>query len=466
MYNTVVGLEIHVQLATDTKLFCGCSTAFTTEENKNICPVCTGHLGALPVLNEKALDYALKAALALNCRINKLSMFDRKNYFYPDLPKGYQISQFYHPYAENGFIDISNKRVRITRIHIEEDAGKLIHNGAKMESYVDYNRSSIPLIEIVTEPDISSPEEAQEFLEKIKTILKYTGISDVSMELGSLRCDANVSVKRENDEKLGTRVEIKNLNSFKAVAKAIEYEASRQISVISEGGEIFCETRLWDESSMTTKCMRLKENAEDYRYFPDPDLPKVLVGEERITRAKNDLPEFPEERSARFVSQYGLPEYNARVLVSEKSLADYFEEVVKYSGNPKSSSNWVITDILRVAKGEYYVVDASHLGKMIKMIDDDIISGKIAKEVFEIMLEDKRDPLQIVEEKGLIQITNESEIERIVEAIISKNPESIAQYRSGITKVLGFLVGQVMKETKGRANPALVNRIIISKMES
>lgn len=462
MFDTVVGLEVHVQLSTKSKLFCGCDTQYTDVPNVNICSVCAGHLGALPVLNEKALDYAIMVGLALGCKINKFSMFDRKNYFYPDLPKGYQISQFYHPYAEKGYLDIKGKRVGITRIHIEEDAGKLIHNNVKGESYVDMNRCSVPLIEIVTEPDISSAEEAQEFLNKLRTIIKYTEASDVSMELGSLRCDANVSVKRNNSRELGTRVEIKNLNSFKSVAKSIDYEVKRQTETIKNGGEIVCETRLWDEDKMETRSMRQKDSEQDYRYFPEPDLLPIEIEAERMERISKEIPELPDAKIERFVKEYGIPQYDAEILVSDKYLAKYFEEVVSHSYNAKSSSNWIMTEVLR---GSGFPISSANLGKMIKMIDDNIISGKIAKDLFKIMLEDKRDPMEIIEEKGMLQISDESMIEKIVDDVLTENPDSVKEYRAGRDRVLGFLVGQVIKESKGKANPQLVNRIILSKIK-
>lgn len=474
-YDIVIGLEVHTQLATNSKLFCSCSTKFTNEPNVNICTVCTGQLGALPVLNKKVMNYAIKAGLSLNCKINNFSMFDRKNYFYPDLPKGYQISQFYHPYAEYGHLDISvkdtEKRVNITRIHIEEDAGKMIHDEMRNRSYVDMNRCSVPLIEIVSEPDISSSEEAIAYLSKLRTILKYTEVSDVSMDLGSFRCDANVSIKPEGSTTLGTRTEIKNLNSFKAISKAIDYEVSRQKELLSEGKEIHMETRLWDEARMVTRSMRKKEDAQDYRYFPDGDLLPVIVSNEQIEEIRNDLPEFPEKKEERFVSEYGIPKYDASVLVTDKLLANYFEDVVNTSKNPKSSSNWIMVEVMRILDGKNdistFPISSKHLGKMIKMIDDNIISGKIAKSLFKIMLEDKsnRDPEVIVKEENMGQLSDESAIEKIVDGILEKNPESIKDFNDGKDRALGFLVGQVMKQCQGKANPGIVNKLILSKIK-
>lgn len=472
-YDIVIGLEIHIQLATKTKLFCGCDASFTTKMNKHCCPVCTGHLGALPILNEKAVDYAVKAGLALDCNINKFSMFDRKNYFYPDLPKGYQISQFYHPYAEHGHLDIevdgAVKRIGITRIHIEEDAGKLVHNEMKNESYIDMNRCSIPLIEIVSDPDMSSSKEAHDYLSKVKTIIKYTGVSDVSMELGSLRCDANVSIKPKGQKELGTRAEIKNLNSFKAVAKAIDYEVERQKAAIESGEEIRCETRLWDEARMVTRTMRDKENAQDYRYFPDPDVPVIQLADATIERIRGELPELPAAKMERFIKEYSIPTYDASVLVTEKALADYFESVAKHSGNAKSSSNWIMTEVMRILKDKHipiekFVIASKHLGKLIALIGDGTISGKIAKELFVMMQEDPRDPMLIVEEKGMVQITDEGAIETAVDEVLAANPASIEEYNAGRTKVLGFLVGQVMQKTQGKANPSTVNKLMVAKI--
>ncbi len=471
-YEGVIGLEIHIQLNTDTKLFCSCRNSLD-EPNTNICPICVGHIGALPVLNSKALDYAIKGGLALNCSINGFSMFDRKNYFYPDLPKGYQISQFYHPYAEHGYIEIGDgaeaRRIGITRIHMEEDAGKLVHSETKNESYVDMNRSSVPLIEVVSDPEIYSSEEAVQFLTKLKTIIKYSGVSDVNMENGSLRCDANISVKPIGTSTLGTRVEVKNLNSFKSVARAIDYEIKRQSMVLNEGGKITLETRLWDESRLMTRSMRSKEEAHDYRYFPDPDLLPIVVDNGSVERLKSELPEFPDAKRARFVSEYSIPEYDASVLVSEKSLADYFEAVTDKSGDPKGSSNWIMTEVLRILKQdgieiENFSIEASRLGELLNLIKSGKISGKIAKEIFSLMLEDKKGPRELAEMKGLFQISDPSLILSVVKEVIGENKDSVEKYRSGRTNALGFLVGQVMAKTKGKANPQMVNEIIIKEI--
>jgi aspartyl-tRNA(Asn)/glutamyl-tRNA(Gln) amidotransferase subunit B len=464
MFETVIGLEVHVQLSTKSKLFCSCDTKYTEIDNVNICEVCTGQLGSLPVLNKEAIELALRVGIALNCKINNISRFDRKNYFYPDLPKGYQISQYYHPYAEHGYIDLdSGKRVNITRIHIEEDAGKLIHNELANETYVDMNRCSMPLVEIVTAPDISNSEEAQEFLIKLRDIIKYSKASDVSMELGSLRCDANISVKLAESKELGTRTEVKNLNSFKAIGKAIDFESNRQINCIQDNEEIVCETRLWDESRMVTKSMRAKNSEDQYRYFPDPDLLPVILDDSYIEGIRKSLPELPKQKIERFVSYYGIPLYDAKVLCSSPELADYFEEVVSFSENPKSSSNWIMTEVLR--NGNSFQVSSENLGKMIKMIDNGTISGKIAKDIFSIMIEEKLPPENIVKDRNLNQISDDSLIEKYVDQVLLENSESIYDFKNGKDRALGFLVGQVMKISKGKANPQLVNNIILSKIK-
>lgn len=474
-WEAVIGLEVHVQLKTNTKIFCGCSTQYEENQaNKNVCPVCLGHPGVLPKLNEKVLDYAIRGGLALNCKINNLTKFDRKNYFYPDLPKAYQISQFDKPYAEFGHIDITlkdgrEKRINITRIHMEEDAGKLVHSDMVDESYVNLNRACIPLIEIVSEPDIRSSEEAYEYLNKLKTLIKYSGISDCSMELGSLRCDANVSVRKKGAEKFGTRTETKNMNSFKAVARAIDYEIGRQIDVIESGGKIIQETRLWDDNKGETRSMRSKEEAHDYRYFPDPDLVDIEISDEMIAFVKSELPEFPEAKVARFVSEYGIPEYDAKVLSTDKSLADYFENVAKESGNPKAASNWVMGDVTRVLKEkgieiEEFGISYDKIAKIIKLIDNNTISSKIAKEVYEAVLVENKDPELIVKEKGLVQITDTKALEEMIDKVLSANPQIVADYKAGKEKAFMSLVGQTMKETKGKANPKIVNDLLKEKL--
>ncbi|OQY06795.1 MAG: glutaminyl-tRNA synthase (glutamine-hydrolyzing) subunit B [Fusobacteriia bacterium 4572_132] len=475
-YEAVIGLEVHIQLQTNTKIFCGCSTKYDgSAPNTHTCPICLGHPGVLPKLNEKVLEYAVKAGLALNCKINKESKFDRKNYFYPDNPKAYQITQFDKPYAEFGHIDIKlnsgrEERIGITRIHMEEDAGKLVHSDIADESYVNLNRASVPLIEIVSEPDIRTSEEAYVYLNNLKNAIKYTGVSDVSMENGSLRCDANVSVRPKGQKEFGTRTETKNLNSFKAVSKAIDYEIERQIEVIESGGVINQETRLWDSEKGITKVMRSKEEAHDYRYFPEPDLVEIEISDEKFEEIKASMPEFSDEKIVRFVKEYKIPEYDASVLATERELADYFEEVVKISKDPKSSSNWIMTEVLRVLKEkqiaiEEFVITSENLGKVIALIGNKTISGKIAKELFEIMLEDNRDPEVIVKEKGMIQISDTSELEGIVLKILEANPQSIEDYKNGKQKAKGFLVGQIMKETKGKANPQMVNQMLSKKLD-
>lgn len=474
-WEAVIGLEVHVQLKTKTKIFCGCSTEYEGDQaNKNVCPVCLGHPGVLPKLNEKVLDYAIRGGLALNCKINNLTKFDRKNYFYPDLPKAYQISQFDKPYCEFGYIDVvlkdgTEKRINITRIHMEEDAGKLVHSDMVDESYVNLNRACIPLIEIVSEPDMRSSEEAYEYLTKLKTLIKYSGISDCSMELGSLRCDANVSVRKKGAEKLGTRTETKNMNSFKSVARAIEYEIERQIEVIEGGGKIIQETRLWDDNKGETRSMRSKEEAHDYRYFPDPDLVDIDISDEMIAQVKSELPEFPEAKVVRFMAEYGIPEYDAKVLSTEKALADYFEKAAKESQNFKAASNWVMGDVMRTLKDkgieiEEFTVEPSKIAKIIKLIDSNTISSKMAKEVFEAVLGENKEPEDIIKERGLVQITDTKEIEDIIDRVIANNAAIVADFKSGKEKAFMSLVGQTMKETKGKANPKMVNELLRDKL--
>ncbi|BDU50914.1 Asp-tRNA(Asn)/Glu-tRNA(Gln) amidotransferase subunit GatB [Haliovirga abyssi] len=475
-YEAVIGLEVHIQLKTNTKIFCSCSTDYDGDEaNTHVCPICLGHPGVLPKLNEKVLRYAIKAGLTLDCKINQDTKFDRKNYYYPDLPKGYQISQFDKPFAEFGHIDINvnkkEKRIGVTRIHMEEDAGKLVHSDFADESYVNLNRASIPLIEIVSEPDMRTSQEAYEYLTKLRTLIKYSEVSDVSMELGSLRCDSNVSVRPKGQKEFGTRTETKNLNSFKAVARSIDYEIERQIEVIENGGTITQETRLWDDNLGITKSMRSKEEANDYRYFPEPDLVSIEISDELIEEIKNEMPEFPEEKAARFVKEYKIPEYDADVLCTEKELADYFEIAVKNSGNAKTTSNWIMTEVLRVLKDkgisiEEFSISPENLGGIIKLIGEKTISGKIAKDLFEIMLEDGRTPEVIVKEKGMIQITDTGAIEEIVQKVLDNNQQSIDDFKNGKKKAMGYLVGQVMKESKGKASPQIVNKLLNEKLRN
>ena len=473
-YETVIGLEVHCQLKTNTKVWCSCDADYDNKEpNTAVCPICTGQPGALPKLNEKVLDYAIKAALALGCEINRESYFDRKNYFYPDSPKNYQITQFFKPYAENGVLKITTNSgkeasVGIERIQIEEDTAKSIHTAS--ETLLNYNRASVPLIEIISKPEIKNAEEAYAYLNTLKDRLKYTKVSDVSMELGSLRCDANVSVRKKGETKLGTRTETKNLNSFKAVVKAIEYETNRQIEVLESGGRVVQETRLWDEENAVTKPMRSKEEAMDYRYFPEPDLPAIIITESRLSNVKDEMPEFADEKAKRFINEYKLNEMEAATLSSEQELAEYYEEVVKVSDDARLAANWVLTEILRVLKEknisiEEFSVEPENIGKLIKLIKANTISSKIAKDVFEILLSENKDPEIIVKEKGLVQITDNSEIEKIVEQVLAENPQSVEDYKAGKSNALKYLVGQAMRLSKGKANPQMINEMILARLE-
>ncbi len=476
-YESVIGLEVHVELKTKTKIFCSSSTEFGGDPNAHVCPVCLGLPGVLPVFNRKVLEYAIKVGLALNCSIAQYSKFDRKNYYYPDLPKNYQISQFDLPIAEHGKLNISVndevKKIGITRVHMEEDAGKLVHQGNIMTSsysMVDYNRTGVPLVEIVSEPDLRTPEEAKAYLEKLKAIIQYTGVSDCKMEEGSLRCDANVSIRPVGSEKLGTKTEIKNMNSFKALQRALEYEIERQMQVLSEGGSIVQETRTWDDAKGITLSMRSKEHAHDYRYFPDPDLTPIIIDPQWIKDIKTSLPEMPDERMERYIKDFGLSEYDASVITSSKDLADYFEECLS-SGYPniKAVSNWLMGDLLRLlnAKGleiNECLIKPGQLLSMLKMIDNGTISGKIAKSIFEEMFESGNDPDSIVKEKGLVQISDEGAISALVEEVLVANPKVVQDFRSGKENAIGFLVGQVMKASKGKANPAMVNKMLRDKI--
>ena len=472
-YETVIGLEVHCQLKTNTKVWCNCDANYDEKDpNTSVCSICSGQPGALPKLNEKVLDYAIKAALALGCEVNEESHFDRKNYFYPDSPKNYQITQYFKPYAENGKLEIvtnSGKEsdVGIERIQIEEDTAKSIHTGS--ETLLNYNRASVPLIEIISKPEIKTAEEAYAYLNILKDRLKYTKVSDVSMELGSLRCDANVSVRKKGDTKLGTRTETKNLNSFKAVVRAIEYETNRQIDVIENGGRVIQETRLWDEENGITKPMRNKEEAMDYRYFPEPDLPAVIITKDRLERVNAEMPEFADEKMRRFVKDYKLNEKEATTLSAEQELAEYYEEIVKETNDPRLSANWLLTEVLRVLKEKNinineFSVSSINLGKLIKLIKSNVISSKIAKDVFEILLTEDRDPETIVKEKGWIQITDNSEIEKIVEQVLEANAQSIEDYKAGKSNALKYLVGQGMKLSKGKANPQMITDMILERL--
>lgn len=474
-YEVVIGLEVHAELSTKTKIFCSCPTTFGAEPNTHICPICTAMPGTLPVLNEKVVEYAVKAGLATNCTISKDSKNDRKNYFYPDLPKAYQISQFDKPLCEHGYIEIEDdegnkKKVRLLRIHIEEDAGKLNHNEFGVGSLVDLNRAGVPLIEMVSEPDIRSSKEAEQYLRKIKSILEYIEVSDCKMQEGSLRADVNVSVRKKGNNKFGTRTEMKNMNSFRSIVRAIDYEAERQIEVIENGGKIEQETRRWDEVSGMTFSMRDKENAQDYRYFPEPDLVSIKLSDEYIQKIKDSLPEMPESRRKRYVEEFKLPEYDAKILTSSKYFSNLFEGAEKICKNPKAVSNWIMTEIIRILnekdeEPEKIPFTYEDLGELITLIDKGTISSSIAKKVLEEMFETAKKPSKIIEEKGLIQISDEKEIQKIVKKILEQNPESIKDYKAGKDRALGFLVGQAMKETKGKANPRMLNEMFLEELK-
>jgi aspartyl-tRNA(Asn)/glutamyl-tRNA(Gln) amidotransferase subunit B len=473
-YETVIGLEVHVELHTNSKIFCGCSTAFGAPPNTHTCPVCLGHPGVLPVLNRQAVEYAMKAALAINCEIADVSKFDRKNYFYPDSPKAYQISQYDQPIGQNGWIDIEvngeTKRIGITRLHLEEDAGKLTHVDGGYASLVDFNRVGTPLVEIVSEPDIRTPEEAKAYLEKLKAIMQYCDVSDVKMEEGSLRCDANISLRPYGQEKFGTRAELKNMNSFRGVQRGLEYEQIRQAEILDSGGEVIQETRRFDDAQGKSFSMRGKEEAHDYRYFPDPDLVRLHISEEWKQSVRSTIPELPDARKARYTTDYSLPSYDAEVITSSKKLADLFEESLSYTKDSKAVSNWIMGDLLGYLNANSLELDAvkltgQGLGEMIGLLEKGTINGKIAKTVFKSMLESGKLPQQIVEEQGLVQISDEGALVGIVNQIVEANPQSVEDYRAGKDKAIGFLVGQIMKETKGKANPALVNKLLIERLK-
>jgi len=473
-FEPVIGLEVHAQLKTKTKIFCNCSTSFGAPPNTHTCPVCLGMPGVLPVLNKKVAEYTLRMAIATNCKINRESRFARKNYFYPDLPKGYQISQYEFPIAHSGHIDIEingdRKRIGITRIHMEEDAGKLGHDPERPVSLVDFNRTGVPLIEIVSEPDIRSPEEAGAYLKKLRAIIRYTGIGDGNMEEGSFRCDANISIRPKGSETFGTRTELKNLNSFKHVEKALHYEIGRQRELLADGGKVVQETRLWDPSSNRSTSMRGKEEAHDYRYFPDPDLLPLVIDDQWIDEIKKTLPELPEEKSRRFVRQYNLSPYDAGILISSRELADYFEDCTKAFPAPKQVCNWITGPLLGLlnAQGktiEEPPVSSDDLARLLKLIDDNVISGKIAKTVFDEMTTSGKPPNEIVEEKGLVQVTDVSSIEEVVVKVLDEHKKEVESYKKGKAKLLGFFVGQVMKVTKGKANPKIVNEVLREKLK-
>ncbi len=474
-YDVVIGLEIHAQLLTDTKIFCSCPNKFGNTPNENSCPVCTGQPGSLPVLNRKVVEFAIKAGLATECKINRRSIFARKNYFYPDLPKGYQISQYELPVCEHGKITVTvdggEKVIGITRIHMEEDAGKLSHEGIdKNSSYVDFNRTGSPLIEIVSEPDITTPEEASEYLKQLRNTLVYLEVCDGNMEEGSFRCDANISLKPKGSKKLGTKAELKNMNSFRNVQKALDYEIKRQTEILNEGGTIVQETRLWNAEKGITESMRSKEEAHDYRYFPDPDLVPLIIDDEWIERIKQTLPELPYKKEQRFIKEYGISRDDAEVLVSDKNLAEFFETTVKLCNDATMANNWIRVELLGSLnyEGKHFKdckVTPKQMGALINLIKNGTISGKIAKTVFREMYETLKDPNDIVKDKGLTQISDESELVKIIEEIIATSQPQVEQYRSGKTKVFGFFVGQVMKKTKGQANPQVVNKILKEMLE-
>ncbi len=468
-YEVVIGLEVHAQLSTKTKIFCGCSTKFGNTPNSNVCPVCLGHPGVLPVLNKKVVEYAVLMGFAANSKINHKSIFARKNYFYPDLPKAYQISQLELPICEHGNIAVMKsdgtiKNIGITRIHMEEDAGKSIHDHGN-ETLVDVNRCGVPLIEIVSEPDMRTPEEAHLYLNKIKQLVTYLGICDGNMEEGSLRCDANISLRLMGETKLGTRTEIKNMNSFRNVERALQFEIARQTELLDNGGEVVQQTLLWDADKNEAFSMRGKEEAHDYRYFPDPDLMPVELSDTWLNKIKTSLPELPEKRKQRFNDDFGLPLYDAEILTSERSLADYYESILKVTNDYKSASNWVMGDILKVLKEnkleiQNFPIAPEYIGQLINLINKKIISNNIAKDVFPEMFKTGKSPEIIVQEKNLIQITDTAEIEKIIKSIVSANPKQVEDFKSGKEKVIGFFVGLVMRETKGKANPQIVNELL------
>ncbi len=476
-YEPVIGLEVHAQLLTRSKIFCGCSTSFGEEPNTQTCPVCTGQPGSLPVVNRKAVEFAIKLGLATHCRIAPYSLFARKNYFYPDLPKGYQISMYEHPLAEEGFIEIvvdgQKKRVRIIRIHLEEDAGKLKHGETPEKasfSYVDFNRTGVPLVEIVSGPDIRSPQEAGDYLRELRTILQYLEICTGDMEKGTFRCDANISVRPKGQNGFGTRTELKNMNSFRHVEMALEYEIRRQVDLLKDGEEVIQETRLWDPNQEITVSMRGKEEAHDYRYFPDPDLVPIRIDPHWIEQISETLPELPADKRERFVRDYGIPEYDIKILTSTKAMANYFEEVVRLFPEPKIVSNWMMGDLLRELKKDGREIDQclitpSHLAEMLSMIKTGVISGKIAKDVFEEMYRTGDLPQKIVQEKGWVQILDQGEIEKAIDKVMETCAKQVEDYRKGKEKIFGFLVGEVMKQTKGKANPQFVNELLRKKLK-
>ena len=468
-YETVIGLEVHVELATRTKIFCGCSTAFGGAPNTHTCPVCTGMPGSLPVLNKKVVDYALRVGLAANCKINQLCKFDRKNYFYPDNPQNYQISQLYLPICHDGYVEIDTaagkKKIGIHEIHMEEDAGKLIHDEWEDCSLVDYNRSGVPLIEIVSEPDMRSAEEVIAYLEKLRMMIQYLGASDCKLQEGSMRADVNLSVREVGSEKFGTRTEMKNLNSFKAIGRAIEGERARQIELIEEGKAVVQETRRWDDNKEYSYAMRSKEDAQDYRYFPDPDLVPVYISDEWLESIRSKQPEFRTEKMKRYKEEYDIPEYDIDIITGSKHLADIFEASVALGSQPKKVSNWLMVETMRLLKEkemepEDIRFSPEHLSGLIALVDGKVINSSVAKEVFQVMFEEDVDPEQYVEEKGLKTVNDEGALRKVVEEVIAANPQSVEDYHNGKEKAIGFLVGQTMKAMKGKADPASVNQML------
>ncbi|MCD6323127.1 MAG: Asp-tRNA(Asn)/Glu-tRNA(Gln) amidotransferase subunit GatB [Clostridiales bacterium] len=472
-YDVVIGLEIHVELATKSKIFCGCTTEFGGEANTHCCPICTSMPGTLPVMNEKVVEYAAIAGLALNCEVANFSKMDRKNYFYPDLPKAYQISQFDMPICNGGYVDIEiegeEKRIGITRIHMEEDAGKLIHDQHDNGSLVDYNRCGVPLIEIVSEPDMSSPEEARAYAEKVRSILQYVGISDCKMQEGSLRADVNLSLKPAGQKKFGTRTEMKNLNSFRSIFRAAESEIKRQSRVLDEGGVVVQETRRWDDDANKSYSMRSKEEAHDYRYFPEPDLVPIELSNETINAYRDSLPELPHERFVRYTKELGIPEYDAKLITASVKTADFFDQAIKAGADAKSASNWIMGNLMRLMKEvdtEDIPFEGDRLYSLISLIEKGTISNSIAKTVFTEMFRFGKTPQEIVKEKGLEVVSDAKELELIVDKVIELNPKSIEDYLGGKQKAIGFLMGQVMKKTRGKANPQMVNKILRVKLEA
>jgi aspartyl-tRNA(Asn)/glutamyl-tRNA(Gln) amidotransferase subunit B len=476
-YETIIGLEVHAQLLTESKIFCGCSTRFGESPNHLTCPVCLGMPGVLPVLNRKVVELTIKTALAVNCQVARYSQFARKNYFYPDLPKGYQISQYELPLARGGCVEIEledaagSKKIGINRIHMEEDAGKLLHelDGVPSEcSYVDFNRTGVPLMEIVSEPDINTPEEAAEYLKTLRSLLQYLEVCDGNMEQGSFRCDANISLRPKGFQGLGTKVEVKNMNSFRNVMRALEYEVQRQASVLDSGDKIIQETRLWNVDRGISESMRGKEEAHDYRYFPDPDLVPIVIEDAWIDEIKKTMPELPREKKQRFIKQYNIPEYDAAILTATRPLADYFEACARLGPQPKTVSNWIMGDILRHVPDTrdigLFTVTPAHLAEMLMMVEKGTISGKIAKTVFEDMVASGKMPQAIVAEKGLVQVSDSAALEQAIQEVLDAQADKVADYRSGNEKIFGFLMGQIMKATKGKANPQMVNDLLKKKL--